>query len=131
MKFDLRMISDPDRFFEDAINSASSLDHLADIVETLFKSGLAVDEDGRFTHIRARVADVGGLKIEVYPNDHAPPHFHVVGPGFNAKFDISTCAYLGGHIDHRRRAILNWFFKHGGRDMALRRWNETRPSSAS
>jgi hypothetical protein len=131
MKFDIGMVSDPDRFFAEAIQMSSSLDELADVLETIFKSGLAVGEDGRFNQIRARVADVRGLRILVYPNDHDPPHFHVVGSDFDAKFTISACDLISGNVDGRRRAIVEWFLHHGGREMALRRWNETRPSPAA
>ena len=30
------------------------------------------------------------LKIYIYPNDHKPPHIHVVGPDCEAKISIKT-----------------------------------------
>jgi hypothetical protein len=56
------------------------------------------------------VDSVGQLKIEIFPNDHNPPHFHVKTERYNAKFDIETCELLGGtgvpgkHI----RVIKDW-----------------------
>lgn len=34
------------------------------------------------------VFTVGNLRIVIYPNDHAPPHVHVVGPDGEAKVRI-------------------------------------------
>lgn len=29
-----------------------------------------------------------GWRIVIWPNDHAPPHVHVIGPDVAAKFDL-------------------------------------------
>jgi hypothetical protein len=31
---------------------------------------------------------VGGLRVVVYPNDHAPGHVHVIGAGCEAVFEL-------------------------------------------
>ena len=40
------------------------------------------------------VDQIGRLKIEIYPNDHNPPHFHVKTEHYNIKFTISDCELL-------------------------------------
>lgn len=30
-----------------------------------------------------------GLRLVVYPNDHPPPHAHVVGPGWEIRIELS------------------------------------------
>ena len=127
MKFDVRMVSEPDDYFSEAVQRAEELSDLVEILERLFESGLAVGEDGRFNHIRARVASVRGLAIHVFPDDHDPPHFHIVGPDCDAKFAIATGDYISGRIDHRRAALAKWFFKHGGRDKVVAKWTQMHP----
>ena len=29
-----------------------------------------------------------GRRVVIYPNDHLPPHVHVVGPGEHARFEL-------------------------------------------
>ena len=31
----------------------------------------------------------GGMRVVVYPNDHRPPHVHVIGKGHEAVFDLN------------------------------------------
>ena len=35
-----------------------------------------------------KVFDVGAYRVAVYPNDHAPPHVHAVGPDGVARFSL-------------------------------------------
>ena len=35
-----------------------------------------------------RIKD-NGLNLVVYPNDHLPPHVHVLGPGWEVRISIS------------------------------------------
>ena len=129
MKFDPRMVTDPEEFFLAAIADASSQEALVELLEALLTAGFGVWEDGRLYNIRARVDRVRGLTIHVFPRDHDPPHFHVVGPGVNAKFGIESCQYLGGPLGHHRRDIIEWFLRNGGRAKALALWEQTRPST--
>ena len=32
---------------------------------------------------------IGGLRVVVYPNDHRPPHVHVIGGGGEAVFNLN------------------------------------------
>lgn len=51
---------------------------------TIFEAQLLVHDLG---HSRA--------KIHVYAGDHAPPHFHVVGPDWSVSIAMSTYKQLG------------------------------------
>lgn len=55
-----------------------------------------VDENGNIYEIRAFIASIGDLKIEIFPNDHNPPHFHVTSKqrGINARFNLSTLKFI-------------------------------------
>lgn len=65
--------------------------NIADLLETHLDS-TQVLPDGRVYKIKRFVAATGDLRIEVYPKDHEPSHFHVISKqrGINARFDIHT-----------------------------------------
>jgi hypothetical protein len=46
-----------------------------------------------------------GIKILIYPNDHYPPHFHVIYAEFNAKINIETGAIMEGHLPPKARTL--------------------------
>ena len=51
----------------------------------------------------------------IFRNDHDPPHFHVFGPEFSAKFAIADCQLLSSKGRIRRRDIRDvaaWGQKH-------------------
>lgn len=35
-----------------------------------------------------KVADIGGSRVVIYPNDHRPAHVHVIGGGGEAVFNL-------------------------------------------
>ena len=106
--------------------AACSLDELADPLEHLLTGSYAVFR-GRLRHIRVRVDQTCGLRIEVYPNEHPPPHFHVRGPGINASFTVEDCVHLSGDIDGRKRELIEWWHVRA-RDRLIAVWNRTRPT---
>jgi hypothetical protein len=62
-----------------------------------------------------RIGRIGSLKVMVFRNDHPPPHFHVFGSEFSAKFAIADCELLSskGRIRHRDiLAVEEWGQKH-------------------
>lgn len=88
-----------------------------------------VTEDGCDVVVerRQRIAQVGGLKIEVYPNEHAPPHFHAISPHVNASFTIEDCALLNGSVGSKDlRKIQHWHRQF--KPLLIERWNDTRPT---
>ena len=38
------------------------------------------------------VLRLGGLRVVIYPNDHSPPHVHVIGPAGEAIFRLNCPA---------------------------------------
>jgi hypothetical protein len=86
------------------------------------------EENGEliFLHNKHLVERLKGLKIEVYSNEHPPPHFHVKSPNVNASFDIKDCAILNGKIskaDHLKVRYWHQFSK----SRLIDAWNSTRP----
>lgn len=65
--------------------------NVADLLEIHLDS-TQILPDGRVYKIKRFIAATGDLRIEVYPKDHDPSHFHVISRqrGINARFDIRT-----------------------------------------
>jgi hypothetical protein len=45
-----------------------------------------------------RIHTIGKTIITVYPNDHLPPHFHILHPDFEALVAIDGLAVLQGTL---------------------------------
>ena len=55
------------------------------------------------------IVRLGKVLIQVYADDHNPPHFHVVTPDYEALVLISDLSILRGSIDRRSLdAALAW-----------------------
>lgn len=69
--------------------------NIADLIETHLDS-TQVLPDGTVYKIKRFIASIGDLKIEVYPKDHNPQHFHVVSKQrkINARFSIKTLEHV-------------------------------------
>src|SRR5262249_25637123 len=104
---------------------------LAQHLESLLNSGCYVWTESSGEKVllqgRALVEKVNGLKIHIYADEHAPPHFHVVAPDIDAAFSISDCTLLKGSVDRRTRdLIVHWH--ESARPKLVEFWNNTRPT---
>jgi hypothetical protein len=77
---------------------------LPDMLERYLNS-TAFTPDGEIIEIKELVASVGDLKIEVYPKDHYPPHFHVVYGEHVGVFNIETLEMIEGDLPKRARNL--------------------------
>jgi hypothetical protein len=109
------------------IRAAKTLDELALVLERLLSLGVVVDEGGRLKFIRALVDRVEGLRIVIWPRDHAPPHFHVEAPGVSAAFTISDCSPLSGRLSKQQEALVRYWYLDA-RPKLVEHWNRLRPS---
>ena len=51
----------------------------------------------------------GSLQVRVYPSDHLPPHFHVVGPDTEALVSLERLEILAGRARHEEiKEVLTW-----------------------
>ncbi|MBN2425370.1 MAG: DUF4160 domain-containing protein [Calditrichaceae bacterium] len=115
-----------DDLVEKKINESSSLNELVFILDKLLRYN-SVWEDGTLYSIRQLVAYVDGLKVEIFHNEHPPPHFHVSTSDFKATFTIETCDLIEGTIGKRERKIIEWWHKKSCKKL-IDIWNHTRPS---
>lgn len=85
------------------------------------------DEEPILLQGKQLVERLAGLKIEIYPDEHPPPHFHVRSPEVNASFAIEDCRLLKG--DAPRDAIdkIRYWHKHSKKKL-VDAWNNTRPT---
>jgi len=59
------------------------------------------------------IAGVAAVKIQLYPNDHPPAHFHGVLAGYRIVVDIGTMRVVAGSLPpSKRRAVLEWAIAH-------------------
>jgi hypothetical protein len=55
------------------------------------------------------VAVVDGVKIQFYPRDHPPPHFHAEFAEYRAIFDIRSLSMVAGSLpEAKRRSVIAW-----------------------
>ena len=73
------------------------------------------------------MARMNGVKIVVFPNDHPPPHFHVVKNDESAAFSIETGERLEGSKGLKGKDKQIRRFWHYGRYEILEHWNKLRP----
>jgi hypothetical protein len=104
-----------------------------DTVEKLrqsFKNGPIVDDQGRKLLEEHSVAMLQGLKIEIFSNEHPPPHFRVSYSGETNNFRIDDCSPLNGNaLKKWFRNIKAWHQKE--QKLLTRIWNDTRPSDCT
>lgn len=70
---------------------------------------------------------LGSLAILIYPDDHDPPHYHVLGGGIRLWVRIADAVILreSGNVTPRhRRLVRAWTAEH--RDELLWNWNSIR-----
>jgi Domain of unknown function (DUF4160) len=70
---------------------------------------------------------VDAAKLYMYPNDHPPPHFHVLFAEYRAVIDIRTMKLSRGDLPKAKlRAIIKW--AKARRVELLEAWNVTQQS---
>ena len=114
-----------------ALERVQNIDDLARHLELVLNSGCYVWVEPTGERIllsgRALVEKINGLKIHIYADEHAPPHFHVLSSEIDAAFTIQDCSLLRGSVDRRTRDLITYW--HGSsRQKLIDFWNRTRPT---
>lgn len=68
------------------------------------------------------VAIAGGFRILIRFRDHAPPHVHVVGQGFDVLVYLGTLITVSDAPDQIRREAAKMVRDHD--ELCWRRWRE-------
>ena len=85
--------------------------HLESVLTEFLDAELLPDGSWQLTSGRALVDRVGRLTIQIFPQDHAPAHFHVVfGHEVSAKFRLDNCDFISGTINNRDlKKVRCWY----------------------
>jgi hypothetical protein len=70
----------------------------------------------------------GGLKVEIFSDEHAPPHFRVKFQSSAANYRISDCKHINGsgEILRHEKCIVEWW--ETNKQNLINCWNVSRPS---
>jgi hypothetical protein len=99
---------------------------LAEMLAADFKRGPIINEKGQRLLVEETVDWLNGLKIQIFSNEHPPPHFRVSYAGETANFAIEDCKKLNGGLNKWERNIRAWHAVHKPHLIAV--WNRTRPT---
>lgn len=100
---------------------------LIDELEMSFSAGPILNDAGMRSADEVLVARFKGMKIEIFANEHPPPHFHVTHQERSGTFRIDNCDPVDGcGLERFMRNIRRWHTKH--RETLISVWNETRPT---
>ena len=116
--------------WEHLISKAESLDDLLMLLERFLSSDDYIKEENGKIYVvetRARVDTINGYRIEIYVDEHSPPHFHIVKDRDKlAAYTISDCTKLSGNLPNGVERKIK-FFHECAKDKLIRFWNNTRP----
>lgn len=95
-----------------------------------YQNGRPVRKDPEI-RIDFQVAFFDGLKVELFSNEHPPPHFRVKYQGSTANFAIADCHPINGDsgVLRYRRNVKRWW--KGNKQLLIKIWNERRPSDCT
>ena len=62
---------------------------------------------------KERVTTIDDLQVKIYPNDHNPPHFHVLSKNreIDAKFSIEKCELISGKMSSKNLKKISAFYQ--------------------
>jgi hypothetical protein len=114
------------------IQRSTDLSGLAEALDYIFATTLdAYQENGQWVteHGRTQVHRAGNFSIQIYANEHPPPHFHIRGNDINASFSIDNFSPMEGcdKLPKKALRLIQYFYESGGRAKLIDCWNRTRP----
>lgn len=122
-------------FFAIDPKELENIEEWAEYLESILNSGrcTVIELNGKLEllEIKALVATFRGMKIEVFSNEHAPPHFHVKSSSIDASFKIQDCSLLNGEINKSDYNKIRYWYDNGAKQILVDSWNSSRPSDCS
>ncbi len=68
---------------------------------------------------------IDGIKVDLYYNDHVPPHFHAKYAEYEDLINIKTLTKLKGNLPARQhKKIVKWARQH--QDILMEIWDSLR-----
>jgi hypothetical protein len=74
------------------------------------------------------IQTINGIKINVYPNDHVPPHIHAIYGEYEALIGITTLETLRGYLPKAQLQTVHNFIAEN-RDELLHLFYKLNPNS--
>ena len=99
-----------------------------DDVIRLLEMDLSIHLMGSGYERRYLLGQINGIKIEIFPNEHTPPHFHISTPDFKASFTVDKCDLFKGEVNSATHKKIKEFHSKN-RDRIIDEWNRLRPSN--
>lgn len=96
------------------------------LLECYLQSDVVSDTRGGGDNLKALVGRINGHKVEVFSNEHPPPHFRVSATGESANYRIENCEPTTPGLERHQRSIKRWHSMN--KHLLIRMWNEMRPS---
>lgn len=91
-----------------------------------FRNGPILDDRGTRYLTEETIGTIGGLKVQVFSNEHPPPHFRVLYGNESANFSIKDCSRLNGGLDRWLRNIRKWHATN--KESLIKAWDKNRPT---
>ena len=109
---------------------AVSDDLVEDLAESMRAGPVWEIQDGKGLRqlTEETVARINGLKLEIFSNEHPPPHFRVKYQSSTANYKIADCVRLNGSgevLKYEKNVNLWW---HDNKKNLIETWNRLRPS---
>ena len=84
---------------------------ITDLLERFINKTVYNEEFGVY-FIKELVGRIRNMKIEIYSNDHNPPHFHVKSSdkSIDATFRLDNCSIIEGKVNRKDRKRIEAFF---------------------
>ena len=91
--------------------------------------GPILNHQGQRLLEEANVGRFGGFKVDIFADEHPPPHFRVSNQGENASYRITDGVKIVGGLDRYQRNIAERYQMN--RMQLINAWNERRPSDCT
>jgi len=129
-KNDLKKIR---RFHLASPSELESFDEWALWLESILHNPCSIHiRDGELFLIETKqlVERLAGMRIDIYPNEHPPPHFHIKSPEVDACFTIKDCRQIKGNASPQTVQKISYWHRHS-KPKLIEIWNSTRPTSCT
>ena len=116
------------KFYLVDIDTLESADDWAEYLDSILHGDCYIlERNGQLILIEQRrlVTVVRGLRIEIYPKEHTPPHFHVKSANVNASFRIDNCTKINGVISRKGELSIKYWWQKA-KPKLINVWDETR-----
>lgn len=110
-----------------SISSRQELESLTFELNRILRDDCKLLQNGTLYFTKALVENIKGLTLNIYPNDHTPPHFHVIAhnPKIDCKINIYDISEYSGDIQNKYYdKIKAWYWDrdYKGREKLIEFW---------